>query len=327
MPDAQQPNPPQQPGRATLRRGLRDVLWLAAGAALFLVVALVVLRFRGTPDAAEQLAERARRTELVDQMRTALASASECEMGAVLAITDEDSQRYADQARAAIAAVDQGRQQLAGLLDPRGTPAEQQLLGQFTQAFDAVRTLDDQLLVLAVANTNIKAYALVYGPAADALGEARSALEALAVGPGGAPQDPGLAELALGAEVAALEAQTLLPPHVAEAEDARMDAMEARMAELEQDVGRRLDALQSVPAAAARPELRTAVSAWSRFRAVKAQILSLSRQNTNVRSTAMSLHERRDAVLACQAALDALRQAIAAEPIAGVTFGRPPKPR
>jgi putative heme degradation protein len=138
------------------------------------------------------------------------------------------------------------------------------------------------------------------------------------------PQDPGLVELALGAEVAALEVQTMLPPHVAEPDDARMDELEARMAELEQDVQRRFDALQSLPAAAARPELRTAVSAWSRFRDVKAQILALSRQNTNVRSAALSLHEKRDAGLACQAALDALRQAIVAEPFAG---SRPPRPR
>ncbi len=51
-----------------------------------------------------------------------------------------------------------------------------------------------------------------------------------------------------------------------------------------------------------------------------------SRENTNVRSLALSLNQKKAMILS-QDALNALRQAILEEPIAGVTYGRPPSPR
>ena len=91
----------------TMKPGLRDFFWMAVGAAAFLALILFVFRFRPLQSSAEQLAFKARRVELVEQMRLSVASASEAEKSAVMAITDEDSQTYADQARTATAAVEQ----------------------------------------------------------------------------------------------------------------------------------------------------------------------------------------------------------------------------
>jgi len=82
----------------TNRPGIRDFLWMASGAVVLLVLTLTVLHFHKEENPAEQVAFKATRIELVDRMRVALASASEAEKSAVLAITDEDSKTFADQA-------------------------------------------------------------------------------------------------------------------------------------------------------------------------------------------------------------------------------------
>ena len=63
---------------------------------MLLGVILLVLHFREPQNPAAQLAFKAKRVELVERMRLSVASASEAEKSAVLAITDEDSQIYAD---------------------------------------------------------------------------------------------------------------------------------------------------------------------------------------------------------------------------------------
>ena len=77
---------------------------------------------------AKQILFKAKRVELVAQMREALASASEAEKSAVLAITDEESQTFADQARATSASVDQARAALGKLLETGGSKGEKDLL-------------------------------------------------------------------------------------------------------------------------------------------------------------------------------------------------------
>jgi len=54
-------------------------------------------------------------------------------------------------------------------------------------------------------------------------------------------------------------------------------------------------------------------------RPIKAQIIRLPRENTNVRSLAISLNQKRKAMLMCQDALAALEQAIQQEPVANKT--------
>ena len=95
-----------------MKPGLRDILWMTGGAALLLACVLLVLHFRDLQTPTTQLAFKATRVELVERIRLSVAVASEAEKSAVLAITDEDSQAYADQAWKATAAVEQGRSAL-----------------------------------------------------------------------------------------------------------------------------------------------------------------------------------------------------------------------
>jgi hypothetical protein len=303
------------------------ILRVAAGAAVLLVCMLLVLRLRGGQDPAAQLAFKAGRVDLVGRMQSDLASASEAEKSAVLATTDEDSRALADQSRTASAKVDQERRELGELLATGGTPEERELLADFTVAFTELRRIDDDLLALAVKNTNVKAYALAFGPAAGALKEVNAALGRLVAANADSPESKTLTSLAFGAETSALRIQTLLPPHIAEENDKKMDELEALMATEDAQVHKSLDGLAALPRLRAAPELATATTRYVELSNIRAQILALSRENTNVRSLSISLNQKRKAMLACQAALNALQQAILAEPIAGTTYGSRARPR
>src|SRR5882724_10575553 len=143
--------------RKTSREG---IFWVGPRGAKLLLPLLAVLHVQRGQSPAEQLAFKARRVDLVERMRLALASASEAEKSAVLAVTDEDSQKFADQARAATTEVEQGGKELAELVQASGTSNEKDLLAQFSKVFVEFQRIDSDLLVLAVKNTNLKAYSL-----------------------------------------------------------------------------------------------------------------------------------------------------------------------
>jgi hypothetical protein len=92
-------------------------------------------------------------------------------------------------------------------------------------------------------------------------------------------------------------------------------------------VRKSLDGLAALPQLSKDPEIAIASARYAEFSNIRAQILALSRENTNVRSLSISLNQKRKVMLVCQAALDALQQAILAEPIAGSTYGTPVRPR
>jgi hypothetical protein len=295
---------------------------MTAGGVVFLAVTLVALLFRQDQTRAEQLAFRAKRVDVVDGMRSALAVASDAEKSAVLALADQASQTYADQARAATADVERGRNELGELLKAGGTQEEKDLLEQFSRTFTEFRRIDDELLPLAVKNSNLKAFGLAFGPAAEALEEMETAVSRLVTKSAGWPEARNVALLAFGAETAALRIEALLPPHIAEESDTKMDELEAVMAKADQQVRDDLERLAAIQKLSRDSDVETASSSYSRFSTIRKQILALSRENTNVRSVAISLGQKRKVMLFCQGALDALHQAIVAEPVPGMDYGR-----
>jgi hypothetical protein len=310
-----------------IRSWLHDVLWMGVGAAALLIFMLVMLHFRAGRDPAAQLAFRARRVDLARQMQLDLASEAESEKSAVLASTDQDSRTYADQARGASGRVEQEGRALGELLTAGGTQGERDLLAQVTAAFAEVQRVDDDLLALAVKNTNVKAYGLAFGPAATAVDGMNAALTRLMTANADASEAKPMMLLAFGAQVSALRIQTLLPPHIAEESDSKMDELEASMATEDARVRRSLDGLAALPGFHNDPQLATATARYSEFSSLRTQILALSRENTNVRSLSISLNQKRRAMVVCQAALTNLTQAILDEPVADGTHGAPVRPR
>ena len=305
-----------------LKPGINDLLWMAAGAAALAVGILLVWHFHNDATPASQLAFKARRADLVGRMQLDLASASEAEKSAVLAITDAESQTFADQARTAAAKAEQAQRELGDLLATGGTQGEKDLLTQFATAFAEFQRIDKDVLDLAVKNTNLKAYSLAFGPAATALKEMDAVLARLATD--GGCEGLGYAD---SARIAAWRLLTLLPPHIAEEDEKKEDAMEAVMAAEDSQVRKGLEALAALPKFSNDPALATATARYDEFTKLKTQILALSRENTTVRSLSISLNQKRKVMLVCQDALGALQRAILAEPIAGITARTPALPR
>jgi len=183
------------------------------------------------------------------------------------------------------------------------------------------------VLALAVKNTNLKAYGLLFGAAASALSEMDTALSRVIAKHAESADAKRVMQLAFGARLGALRIQALLSPHIAEESDQKMDQMEASMGKEEVQVRKDLDGLTTLAKLPGDADLVAAASQFSRYEEVKARILSLSRENTNVRSLTLSLSQKRKAMALCLDSLNALKLAILDEPIAGVTYGRVPRPR
>ena len=213
---------------------------MAVGAIILSLVFISVYHLYHKQNPAEQLASKASRIDIVSRMRIALASASEAEKSAVLAVTDGESRTFAEQARAAAAEVEKGRRELEQRLETGGTQTERDLFGQFSEFFLELQRIDRELLDLAVRNTNVKAYHLAFGPAASALDEMNAVLSRLVSSNAGSPEEKQVMSLAYGAEIAGLRIQTLLFPHIAEESGRRMDEMEALMSKEDGQIRRNL---------------------------------------------------------------------------------------
>jgi hypothetical protein len=300
------------------RTRLNDLLWLVAGALVMLAVMLGVLYLHGKQSPAGQLASKAKRLELVGRMRLTLAWASEAANDAVMAPTDQNLQSFADQSRAQMAAVERGRQELEGLLQKGGAKTERDLLARFTEHLAEFQRINDDLLGMAVQSTNLKAFRLAFGPAAEVVKEMDVALSRIVArsAESTSPQDGRVIQRADDARIRALRIQTLLPPHIAEESDQKMDELEAEMAREDQEIRKDFEGLVSLLKPAGNSDIETAMSRYARFNEIKAQIIKLSRENTNVRSVAIALNQKRKVTLMCQDALAALEQAIQQEPIA-----------
>ena len=288
---------------------------MAVGAALFGAIILVALNAPPDQTPAAKLALKDRKIEIVDRMRAALASASEAEKSAVMATTDQESETFANQARAATATLRQEREQLSGLLGAGGSPRTKDLLAQFSKTLADLELVDRNLLNLAVQNTNLKAYQLAFGPAGEALQKADDALSHLVTErtDSNSPEDKKVIRLADDARISALRIQTLLPPHIAEESDQKMDELEVRMTHEDQAIRKGLADLAAIPGLADDKDVATATAGYGRYTEIRSQILKLSRENTNVRSLTISLNEKRRAMFLCQDALSALEQAIEQE--------------
>lgn len=303
-----------------LKPDFQGVPGVLLGAAVMLLVMLVVLHFHPGLTPSDQLALKTRAGALAAHMQVGLAAASEAEKSAVLATTDAASQTFADQARAATAGVERDRGALAALLQTNGDETAQAALAHFADAFAEFQQVDRELLALAVQNTNLKAYDLTFGPAAAALHDMDAALARLAA------DDANSLRLAAAARIAAWRLLTLLPPHIAEESEPKMQALEAQMTTEDEAVRQALTALAAEPLRAGNSDLKIAAANYARFSATRAQILTFSHANTNVRSLSLSLNQKRKVMLLCQSELAAVQQAIQAEPVAGITYGNV-KPR
>jgi hypothetical protein len=119
----------------------------------------------------------------------------------------------------------------------------------------------------------------------------------------------------------------LLAPHIAEESDRKMDELEEQMIKEDKEVRKDLGDLSAIQKLGGNPDLETVFSNYKRFSEVRRRILTLSRENTNVKSLTISLGQKRKVLFLCQDALSSLQQTILEEPIIGVNYGSVSNPR
>ena len=229
---------------------------------------------------------------------------------AVMADADETSATAAREARDATQAVEGDLKELRPRLESLGYGDELRFLGTFEERFAEYRKLDEEILPLAVENSNLKAQRLSFGPARQAANEFRQSLDA-AVRTAASANVCCSDALATRAVAALLEIQVLHAPHIAEAEDAAMTRMEAQMAAAEGTVRKALDDLKQSIGTKASTQLAAAGAAFDRFEDINREILTLSRRNSEVRSLALSLGRKRMLTAVADDQLRALEDALA----------------
>jgi hypothetical protein len=283
----------------------------------FLVTVLVVAAAGcSREDVNVTLAKIARARELAADLAVQFTMTSDASNRAVMADTDEASVAFAKESRGAADAVRKDADLLRASLQELGYEPEGTLLAQFSTSFAEYSRVDDTVLGLAVENTNLKAQRLAFGPAQDAANTFRDALKSLKPArPGDAWQVSALSNAAV---MTVREIQVLQAPHIADADDSVMTRMEQQMATSQAAARQALDSLRAVVTPESRSRLVTADAALKRFMDLNAQLIALSRRNTNVHSLMLSLDDKRKATLACQEHLRALQNALSTRGYSGV---------
>jgi hypothetical protein len=246
---------------------------------------------------APALVRQGKKVALTGELSRTFSKSVEAEKSAVLATTDEESERFAAESKSAAQEVNRLLGELSALITEDARPREKERLDAFSAAWGKVAAIDARLLPLAVANTNLKAAHLSTHQGAMALERLLAAVNAMEEG----SKDPKRIRELARAQMAALTIQTLHAPHIASPDDAEMTALEARIHALEGTVE------GAIASAGDRvPQAKDARAAWEEYRDNTAEILRLSRENTNVLSFSISVHEKREASVAAEVALQSL---------------------
>lgn len=243
-------------------------------------------------------------------IRVQFTMAADAANRAVMADTDEASKAAAQDALKARQQVEQDGNGLEPILKKLGYTSDLQNLDEFKKQFAEYKKLDDETLDLAVENTNLKAQRLSFTSGQAAVDAFRRALDSL---PAVArPSDRTRVEaLSAGAEAAALSIQVVQARHIAESDDQAMTKMEEQMAQADAAARKALAELQPLIPKARSSALTAATAALDQLKQVNAEIVQLSRRNTNVRSLALALGQKHSMRAKCEAALQALSDSLA----------------
>jgi hypothetical protein len=291
-------------GSRQTRRRL-TLLWLAGIVGVLLAAGCG----RGSGNFLTDLVEARR---LAADLRVQFSKATDASNRAVMADTDEGSSGFARDATATKALIQRDIAALEPVLRRRSYEEETRALEQFRSQFSEYDKVDRDVLALAVENTNLKAQRLSFGPAREAADAFRTSLESLL--PKAAAKDRCRVEaLVVKAVLAVRDIQALQAPHIAEADDARMTHMEEEMARQEAAAKAALNELKGLVEAGDSSALVAASAALDRFSGIGAELVKLSRRNTNVRSLELALRVKPPLTQACDESLRALQDALAKE--------------
>jgi hypothetical protein len=274
-----------------------------------IAIAAAIFGCGNPPDANRLFEDIADARRSTAELLVSFTKAADAANRAVMSVAEEPARTAAAEAREGFAAVEKEVGALAPLLARLRYDKEAGLLQRFTEQFQEYRTLEEEILELAVENSNAKASRLAFGPAEEAVGVLGAALDGLV-----AARELDQWRVRSHAATAIAEVrhiQVLQAPHIAEPTDAVMTGLEEKMARSEQAARLALTGLRAIVTPASRPRLDEAAAALERFLTVHREILALSRRNTNVRSLALSLNRKRALLAPCEESLRTLQAELA----------------
>jgi hypothetical protein len=274
------------------------------------LAALTVVAASGCNGSKAVLMQQAEAHGLASHLHVQFSRAADASNRAVMADTDDTSTAAAREAEAATQAVEHDIDALKPILENLSFRDEAAQLDAFNTRFAQYRALDAEILPVAVENTNIKAQRLSFGPAQDAVNAFRQSIEA-AGRLAAAKNAVAVEALVARATAAVLEVQVIQARHIAESDEAAMSRMEAAMLKSEAAARSALAGLTGLLPPAAGAQLTAAANALDRFTAANAEIVKLSRSNSNVRSLALSLGKKRTVTAESDDMLQALEDALA----------------
>lgn len=262
-----------------------------------------------------------RAADLCAQIRHELLTSVRKERGAILSTKDDESQRYAEEAAQGTQRTEQIRQSLAALIESKGTAEDRRALEDFTQAWKDFQAVQKESLALAVQNTNVKAKNLLHTKLAEKVATVQEVVQALVrqtekeTADVAVAKDPvkvgALSRKSLTLSQAAngvLQLALLLEQHVDASQEEEMDRLEVRLKSLEREA----EAVFGSPTVSAeekdRSYLERATAAYSEIKALAAQAVKLSRQNTNSRNVELTFGSEIKALDRCTDALDRLNK-------------------
>lgn len=278
---------------------------------LLLIVTVIGIKFnRINLDIKDVMSLLTKKMEVLARMRIDLLKSVEAEKMAVMADTDESSQANAALSRKAADALEKDRLELGLLIKKDPTEGEMKLYQEFERCWTEFRKIDQALLDFAVKNTNIKAANLSFVQGGKAVKDFEEALYDLISNQSSAKEDPQITQLISKAMVAGVEIHYLHAPHIAAANDDQMDKIEKNIKQNESIISSVLKRLIPLVPEKKQGSLQKAKTAYDELSKVTAQVIELSRQNTNIKSFELSLGRKRKITAQCDEILKSLEDAV-----------------
>jgi hypothetical protein len=277
---------------------------------LSVVVAVGVKYKRVTLDIKDVMGIMNKKIEVLARMRINLLKSVEAEKMAVMADTDESSQSNAVESQKAADALEKDRLELGVLIGKDPIDREIKLFQEFDNCWKDFRKIDQVLLDFAVKNTNIKAANLSFIKGSEAVKDFEQALYRLIPGQLSAKEAPQVDRLVSEALVAGIKIHYLHAPHIAAVNDEQMDKIEGEIKQNQAIITRALTRLTPLVPEKEQDSLQKAKTAYKELSKVTAQVISLSRQNTNIKSFELSLGRKRKVTAQCDEILKSLEEAV-----------------
>jgi hypothetical protein len=248
--------------------------------------------------------------KVLSQMRIHFLKSVEMEKNAVMAITDEDSEAFANQSRAASNLVAEDLKAFDELNSKVPLHDERKLISEFSECWEESRKLDQSILEIAVQNTNLKAAKLVRENGSEKIQYFQQLLENILQKHSNESDEGRLAALVYRAIAAALRFHALHGPHIDASDDSSMDQIETQMKKEEENTEKALDELAQMVDQDEQGVVSDARLAFSGYLEISQKAVQLSRKNSNIKSLELSLGKKRTIAAQCDALLASLQEIV-----------------